>query len=67
MFWCVYTHADDANVYKLVMIISLSVVALFLLIFVLFTVQVTLVWIRERRGQYIILFAYLRYCIAVTL
>ena len=39
------------NVYKLVMIISLSVVALMLLIFALLTFQVTVVWIRKRHGQ----------------
>ena len=50
MLVCIIIHTADANVYKLVMIISLSVVALISLTFILFTFRVTLVWIRERHG-----------------
>ena len=61
---CVYTHADDADVYKLVMIISLIVVALILLIFVLLTFRVTFLSIRKRHGQY---YAYIGYTVSPTM
>ena len=46
MCWCTHTisYTDNVSIYKLVMIIALSVVALMLLIFAL---QVTVVWIRN--------------------